>query len=585
MAIMERQRWDVLARVGFSLAFFLFIFSYALTPIQDPDFWWHLKSGEVMAQNGGLLQSDPFNFTGDGVVSNAEATILKGYWLWQLTAYSLYSLFGFNGIYLLNFLTITAMAGVVFHQMQRLRVGDTLTILLLAVGFYLFSVSYALERPQVISFLFSAILLGQFSRVRDGEKFGLTLPLLMMFWANLHGGFVVGDILLLTFAFGAVIEYRHDLPRLRHIFLWVALGIGASLLNPTGILTFCRLSGASVSGTVIAIREFQSTIIRFQQGHWSDAILWLLIALYCLGIWWSRRIYWPELMVAIFLAYISAKYGRNIGFFSLGMLPVIGWNLQNGWVMRGWRMIPACKYFIVFLMTVFLLWQAGCLWQQGRNKGGDSLFLLDGASSFILSSGIRGKMFNSYEAGGHLLWKLYPAHQVFIDGRGFHPDVFRDWKAITSASLREQGGRQEFELLLDRYGIEYVVQPHIYYDSGRLTPLLKFLLVKPEWIPVYVDPLSYILVRNSPENVAVIERYQMPKAEFCQKIISYLLAHSNAQPEEIIIHISLAEMFIFVGRYAEAEDRLAVIGQLQPDNPDLPALYNQIAVLKMGKKP
>jgi hypothetical protein len=564
----------------------LFLSFYGIRPLYDPDFWWHLKSGEFMVKSGGLLQADPFTFSGDGVVSVREAVILKGYWLWQITAYGLYSLFSFNGIFLLNLLTVGAMAGVVFQQLRRQQVGCALTALLMTSGFFLLSSIYPLARPQVVSFLFAALLLALLTRVRDGRPLGWwTLPLLMMIWSNMHGGFVVGDLILLCFAAGAMIEYRHDFSRVRHILLWTGIGIGASLLNPNGILVFSEVFSFQNSALMTGVSEYQSTWVKFQQGRWFVVILWLLIALYGVGIWRMRRIFWPEFFVTLFLAAFSVAYMRNVGFFAVAMLPAIGFNLQQGRSLCSLPILPACKYFVIFITAVFLLWQTNFDWRKGRKTGNSNLFTLEESTDFILSSGIQGRMFNSYESGGYFLWKLYPQHRVFIDGRGLSPDVFRDWKAMTAASLEEVQGRKEFEVLLDRYGIDYVVQPHIYYDSGRLTPLLKFLMVKPEWIPVYVDHQSYILVRNSPLNSAVIVRCQMDKYDFNNKIIGYLRALCNNRPSEVIPHVALSEMLIFVGRYAEAEERLAVITRLQPDNPNLPSLRNQLAVLKNGKRP
>jgi hypothetical protein len=579
------HKGELIAGASFAGAFLVFIFFYATAPITDLDFWWHLKTGEVMVQNRGLLQTDPFTFTGDGVVSNREALILKGYWLWQLIAYGLYSLLGFNGIFLLNFLILGAMAGVVVQQMRRQGVGNILAVGLLTLGFYLLSATYTMERPQMVSFLFAAALLALLNRVRDGGQLGWTLPLLMMVWANLHGGFVVGDLILLCFATGAVIEYRHDLPRLRHLLLWVVVGISASLLNPNGALVFAEIFSFHNSALMTGIYEYQSTWVIFRHGSWFVVLLWLLIALYGVGIWSARRLYWPEFLVALFLAYFSVAYIRNVGFFAVAMLPAIGFSLQQKRALQSRSIARPWGYLIVFAAASLLLWQTSERWQKGSKEEILSSLYPEKAAQFILASGLQGRMFNSYNFGGYLIWKLYPQHLVFIDGRGLDVKVYNDWKPITGASLKEEGGRKEFEVLLDRYGIDYVVQQHIYRENGRLTPLLKFLLVKSEWIPIYADQQSYILVRNSQVNAAVIERYRMDKRDFSNKVIGYLTAASNSSPAEVIYQVALAEMLIFVGRYAEAGERLDMIARLQPGNPNLPSLHNQLDVLKNGKRP
>lgn len=584
-SLRSNQRLETLTFAGFAGLFLVFIFFYATMPIADPDFWWHLKTGEIMAQNGGLLQSDPFTFSGDGDVSSREALILKGYWLWELAAYGLYSVSGFYGIFLLNFLTVGAMVGVVFQQMRRQNVGYALTVLLMTLGFSLLRDIYPLERPQVISFLMAVVLVGFIARVRDGGQLGWTLPVLMLLWANLHGGFVVGDLILVCFAAGAIIEYRHDLQRLRPLLLWVGVSIGASFINPNGVLAFVEIFSFQNSALMTGVSEYQSTWINVQNGRWFIAVLWLLIILYGIGVWSTRRFYWPEMMVALFLAFFSVAYMRNVGFFAVAMLPLIGFHLQQGKLFGSRRIAAPLTYLMVFISAFVLLWQTNEHWAKRKNEGIVNSYYPAESSRFILNSGLQGRMLNSYNFGGYQLWRFYPQHQVFIDGRGLDPAVYSDWKLMVSASLSEVGERKEFEVLLDRYGIDYVVQPHVFLDTGRLTPLLKFLLVKQEWVPVYADYQCFILVRMSPQNAAVIEKYKLEKHDFNNKVIGYLVAYCNSRPTEVIHHVALAEMLIFVGRYGEAENRLEVIARLQPDNPNLPVLRNQLTVLKNGKKP
>lgn len=577
------QRLETLTYAGFAGMFLVYLFFYATTPIADPDFWWHLKTGEVMVQNGGLLQSDPFTFSGDGDMSSREALILKGYWLWELAAYGLYAFGGFYGIFLLNFLTVGAMAGVVFHQMRRQHVVYALTVVLMTLGFSLMRDIYPLERPQVISFLLAAVLVGSLARVRDGGQLGWRVPVLMLLWANLHGGFVVGDLMLVCFAAGAIIEYRHDFQRLRPILLWVGTSIGASLINPSGALAFVEIFTFQNSALMTGVSEYQNTWLIFQNGQWYVAVLWLLIALYGFGVWSARRFYWPEMIVALFLAIFSVAYQRNVGFFAVAMLPLTGFYVQQGMLCRLRRMATPLKLLVLVVSTFVLLWQINEQWVKGKNEGIVNSFYPSDSAHFILNSGLQGRMLNSYNFGGYQLWRFYPQHLVFIDGRGLDPAVYSDWKLMVSASLREVGERKEFEVLLDRYGIDYVVQPHVFHDSGRLTPLLKFLLVKKEWIPVYVDYQCFILVRMSSQNASVIEKYKLEKRDFNNKVIGYLLAYCNSRPTEVMHQVALAEMLIFVGRYDEAENRLGVIASLQPDNPNLPSLRNQLNVLKNKK--
>ena len=60
-----RERLDSLtAPSGLFIAAVLVIMALPVTrTIQDPDFWWHLRAGQLIIQHGGLLGNDPFTYT------------------------------------------------------------------------------------------------------------------------------------------------------------------------------------------------------------------------------------------------------------------------------------------------------------------------------------------------------------------------------------------------------------------------------------------------------------------------------------------------------------------------------------------
>lgn len=566
----------------FGVSFTLFLCCYAILPIYDPDFWWHLKSGAVMVQNGGLLQSDPFTFSGDGVVSNREAIILKGYWLWQITAYGLYSLLGFSGISLLNLVTVFAMAVVVIQQMRRQQIGTALAVLLMTLGFTLVRAVYLLERPQVVSFIFAAILLGFIAHVREGGKLGWPLPLVMVVWANLHGGFVVGNLILVCFAGGAVIEYRKDLPRLRHLLLWTGAAMVASLLNPNGALVFAELFQFQNSLLMTGVSEFQSTWVKFNLGLKIVLILWFLILLYGFALWFARRLYWPEFCVALFLAYFSVAYMRNVGFFTVAMLPSIGFYLQQGARRRQWQLPTLLSLLVIGLCASFLLWNAFKLGEERYKVGPVKLIYPEKAIGFLQESGLQGRMFNDYAYGGYMLWKLAPQIKIFIDGRGLEPGVFEDWLKIAEVSTARVGGRREYEALLDHYKIDYVIQP-IYDGDGNIQPLMKVLLDKPEWTPIFLDTTVYILARLTPQTADAISAYRMEKDEFKTRLLLIYNYICQTYPQRIEYQVTRAGMLIYLAMYDDAKAQIDAIKAVNPNHRSLPVLENDLIILRLQK--
>lgn len=237
---------------------------YCGRAINDPDFWWHLKSGEVMLNQGGILDTDPFNYTGDMVVHRREAVILKGYWLWQVTAALFYRMSGIYGIFLFKLMTLLLMTGAVFREMRRQAVSPFVHQILIGLGALVIVGGYegfSLERPQIYSFILCAVLLGMVAQVRLGRRPSWMLIPLMIVWSNIHGGFVVGDILLALFAAGVVIQYRKDHAYLGLLLCWAIAGIVASLANPNGWNAVIESFSIIQQNTLEQLEEYKNSSI------------------------------------------------------------------------------------------------------------------------------------------------------------------------------------------------------------------------------------------------------------------------------------------------------------------------------------
>jgi len=571
------HRVTLLATWLFGLVLAVCLFLHATKPISNSDFWWHLKSGETMVTQQGLLHTDPFTFHPDENPTSREKVILKGYWLWQIAAFGLYSLLGFNGIFLLNLLTVGAIATCLAWQMQRFAINWGVAAPLLTMGFTLFR-NYDLERPTSATFLCAVILMGLLCQACRGGRLGLALPAVMCLWANLHGGFVVGDLMLACFALGAVIEYRHDRPRVQNLLLWAAAGIVASFLNPNGPLALIEVFNFIGKPIQTGIVEYNSTWSVFREGSTVVVILWLLVALYFLGVTLSRRIYWPEFLIAIFLAWFSISYQRNIAFFSLAMLPAIGLTWREAAQRGSWRLPAATAPMAIVITTALLLWPTQAQWRGQRGAPAVAQIYPEAGIDFLEKSKLEGRMFNSYEYGGYLLWRLGPRMKIFIDGRGLDEQVYADYGKISAASHVLIHGRREYEVLLDQYGIDYVIQP-IYDGYGNVQPLMKVLLGKADWRPVYLDSQVYVLARSTAGNDKTISSLAFDKEEFKARLLLTYSSLCNSYPQEVGFRVARAGMLIYLGRYQEAKAEVDTIASFAPGEKMLPNLRRELNLL------
>jgi hypothetical protein len=113
-------------------------------------------------------------------------------------------------------------------------------------------------------------------------------------------------------------------------------------------------------------------------------------------------------------------------------------------------------------------------------------------------------MFNTYEHGGYLMWRLWPRQKVFIDGRALSDSLFHDYQRMLYALPRdaEKSGLE----LLDEYGIQSIVVNGFEYGSGAIY-LLPVALSGPqtEWKLVFQDDRAMVFLRHPPTDVTPLD--------------------------------------------------------------------------------
>jgi hypothetical protein len=131
-------------------------------------------------------------------------------------------------------------------------------------------------------------------------------------------------------------------------------------------------------------------------------------------------------------------------------------------------------------------------------------------ADFILTNDLKGNMYNHFNWGGYLIWRLAPARKVFVDGRCLSEEV--DWQAyaISLAYAGRDPAVPVWKQLLQRYDVRYIIIPPM-FSSGRPMPLANELMKSDDWVLVFSDVNSMLFVRNIVENAEVIRNYSLPK--------------------------------------------------------------------------
>ena len=193
----------------------------------DSDMLWHIAAGDLIRQLGAIPVTDPWSYTaGDYRWINVA-------WLWDVVFSYFYEHFGWHGPVVLN-ATIVSLTITVLFAHGLLRSSHNLIPIVLALVGAILMISIIL-RPLQITMLMTAVwmlILGQFVRNQCRASWLLLFPVLMVIWANCHGGFIVGLMALAFFFIEAALSknFHHA----KWLFLVGAACFAASFINPYG---------------------------------------------------------------------------------------------------------------------------------------------------------------------------------------------------------------------------------------------------------------------------------------------------------------------------------------------------------------
>ena len=221
MSDSSRARWWV------RLVVFLFLAIAVARTAADVDIWGHVLFGRDIVTQGEIPVTDPYSFTSDRPWINHE-------WLAESVMYLFYRVMGPSGLVTLRLLTIVLVGLLVAASIRTEHLSQAGRDLLIMLGVILSLPRTQHVRPQLFSVLLFAVLLLILIRADRGHRRALWLvPPMMVAWANLHGGWMVG---LGTFGLWSACEFIREArwTARAQIALIVGLSVLATLVNPYG---------------------------------------------------------------------------------------------------------------------------------------------------------------------------------------------------------------------------------------------------------------------------------------------------------------------------------------------------------------
>ena len=183
--------------------------------LTDSDTGWHIRTGEWILRNGRVPAVDIFSFTKPG------SPWFAWEWLSDVLMATVHHVAGLRGIVLLS-LVLLGLTSTSIYRNAVAESGHRLIAIVLTALAMAASTIHWLARPHLVTPLLTAVFLSILTRVHKHGKtrWLLALPPLTILWVNLHGGFFVGIVLLITYALGSVAEELTQGEK-RHIWMHV----------------------------------------------------------------------------------------------------------------------------------------------------------------------------------------------------------------------------------------------------------------------------------------------------------------------------------------------------------------------------
>lgn len=473
-------------------------------PFFDADFFWHLKTGEWMWQHKSLMMIDQFTLPPVPEQTARSEFIQTSYWLSQLILYAFYAVAGLPGIIIYRWV----VAGSIFFAINRWASFKHSGVLATTGIFWILAIdSFFIERPHFISFVFlGGVLIVIFKFLENPLQYSLTqllvpLSALMLLWGNMHGGFLVGQSMLIFVMLAEGIKFVRPgllspIPSscYKKLVLATFAALTASLINPNPLTSIRMLFSVGETNNFLYTTNFEyASVIQFiTLNHNRVAILFIaaivMTAIMYVSSHQRSNITW--LGILLVTGYMGCKHVRYIPFFFVAA------TLFTTRVFVNEQIRTPIRLLTIFFFIATTLY---CLKDEPRNLKLLANYGLIStkeypvhAADFIEKNGLKGNLFNDFNWGGYLIWRFGTDIKTFSDGRMLYPARYWEW--LTALSVSMKGNTPEWKILFDKYNIQTVLLP-LFGKDGEPYLLTRSIRADKDWVMLFAKNNAVVFRR------------------------------------------------------------------------------------------
>jgi hypothetical protein len=452
--------------------------------VSDPDVWWHLKAGEFILERGNWPIKDAFSIYGKG------ETWLAYSWLPEIALYRLHKTCGLSGLVLYSAMLGIAIM-VTFHRLLRTLQPGVLYPGALAAGATLAIAPSFTPRPWLFSILFFVLELAILLRARrsGNARVLFWLPPLFVLWANTHIQFAVGLAVLALATLDSFVGRARlcrklcdeTLPPPPHVMLSVfVLCVLSTLLTPYHY----HLYEAAVS-LVGQAGDLQNQINELRSLAFRGPADWAVLAATIAAVFAVGRCRRAPLFLILTFSmalYLGFKCRRDSWIIVIVGLTILAYSSSATW-RRPLHYPGTLRVAVAVLVGVLTV---GGFWHLGEMRLTDAVAkeYPVRAVKWVQARNYEGPLFNSYNWGGYLIFRL-PEYPVSIDGRTMVHGVER-----VCANFNTLGGSESWKDDPELRAANLVI-------LEKRFPLTSILRLAPQFHLEYEDEVAVVFVRTA----------------------------------------------------------------------------------------
>ena len=440
----------------------------------DPDTLWQITVGQWISDHGAVPTVDVYSFTMRG------QPWISTQWLAQVLYAKAYATIGWTGPVVLAAGAI-ALTFMLLARFVGRRLSDSATLVCVAAALAL-TVPHLLARPHVLALpVLVALAAGLIAAADRREAPSWLLLPLMTLWANLHGGFVFGLVLIGGLALDAVWNADASV-RKKLLLRWFAFGLAAlaaSCITPYG------WHALLASQKILSLGAALPLIMEWRPMDFGSLGAFEVCLLLGMGLALYHGIKLPLMRIVLLLGlvHMSLAQGRAAEILALigPLLLAAPLARQIGGVDASAATAPPFRGALVAGVTAVLV--AGTLAWASVHRFEPHMRTSPVAAVTELKKLNLSRVFNDYDFGGYL---IASGVAPFIDGRTelYGEKFFVDHNAASGLIQPDN---------LFRLLAQYDIEATLLRTQSAATKLLDRV---DGWQKVYSDDIATIHLRK-----------------------------------------------------------------------------------------